>query len=108
MSRSKKNTFSIKIPSELMKQIEKSSEATTWNGPLEMDDAHSYKPFFEEAIADAIKDRRLKQKLSERDLSELAGVSRSTVQRLESGGNGVTLASLTRVMKALGLELAWR
>ena len=67
-----------------------------------------YRSFEDHEIGIAIKLRRKQQGLSERELSELADVSRSTIQKLESGSKGVTLKNLRKVMSAVGLELAWR
>jgi predicted transcriptional regulator len=67
-----------------------------------------YRSFEDLEIGIAIKLRRKQQGLSERELSELADVSRSTIQKLESGSKGVTLKNLRKVMSAVGLELAWR
>lgn len=67
-----------------------------------------YKTFNEAPIGAIIKERRKVLGLSEKALSDLSGISRSTIQRIENGSIDVTLNSLLKIMKALGLELAWK
>jgi DNA-binding XRE family transcriptional regulator len=54
-----------------------------------------------------VRQKRKEQHLSEKALADLCGVSRSTIVRIEQGSD-VTLKNLLLVMKALGLELAWK
>ncbi|KEO89727.1 XRE family transcriptional regulator [Erythrobacter longus] len=46
---------------------------------------------------------RISRNLKQAELAELAGISRSTLSRLESG-NGGTIDSLARIMRALDIE----
>jgi transcriptional regulator with XRE-family HTH domain len=46
---------------------------------------------------------RISRNLKQAELAELAGISRSTLSRLESG-NGGTIDSLARIMRALNVE----
>ena len=46
---------------------------------------------------------RISRNLKQAELAELAGISRSTLTRLESG-NGGTIDSLARIMRALDVE----
>jgi len=67
-----------------------------------------FKVFDEAQIGASIKEKRKSLGLSEKALSELSGVSRSTIQRVENGSTDVNFNSLYKIMKALGLELAWK
>ena len=48
-----------------------------------------------------LRDLRLRQNLDQRQLAERAGVALNAVRHLE-GGQGATLSSLTKVLRALG------
>ena len=52
-----------------------------------------------------IKTARMGKRWSQHELAERSGVCQSWISRLESGEENPTLASLTRVADALGLEL---
>lgn len=44
---------------------------------------------------------RLEANLSQEELAKAAGVSRSTIKRLESGGDSVSLANLLAILQVL-------
>lgn len=71
-------------------------------------EVNRFKNFDSEEVGSAIKKKRKQQNLSEKELAELAGVSRSTIQKLESGSSAITLSNMRKVMKAVGLVLAWK
>lgn len=55
-------------------------------------------------IGDNIKVARKRRKLSESQLAERAGISRSTIQLLEKGEPGVSMSAYVQVLFVLGLE----
>lgn len=55
------------------------------------------------AIAEHLTSWRKLRGLTQAQVAERAGVSRSTVQKLERGDGGVSVESLIRVLRALGL-----
>ena len=54
-------------------------------------------------VGEAIKKARLKQNLTQEELGERIGVKRSQICKLESGKSSMTLSTLSRVFKALGI-----
>ena len=63
------------------------------------DELHAYR------VGEAIKNARLAQKLTQAELGERMGVQRSQVCRIESG-KSITLASMMRAFRALGVQVA--
>ena len=57
-------------------------------------------------VGEAIKKARLKQNLTQEELGERIGVKRSQICKLESGKSSMTLSTLSRVFKALGIAAA--
>lgn len=57
-------------------------------------------------IGEAIKAERLKQNLTQEELGERVGVKRSQICKLESGKSSITLSTMSRVFKALGIATA--
>ncbi len=57
----------------------------------------------ENALCDRLEDVRLSRNISQNDLAEEAGISRSTITRLATHGKGISLDSFIRVMQALQL-----
>ena len=57
-------------------------------------------------IGEAIKQARLKQHLTQEELGERVGVKRSQICKLENGKSSITLSTMSRVFKALGIETA--
>lgn len=58
-----------------------------------------------DSLADAIRKERKKQNLTLHGLSDLSGVSYSTLAKLESGDDGISLRLLKTVTSALGMKL---
>ena len=56
---------------------------------------------WEAELGRQLRDLRLRQDLDQRQLAERAGVALNAVRHLE-GGQGATLSSLTKVLRALG------
>lgn len=52
-----------------------------------------------------IRRERKKQKLTLRSLSELSGVSYSTLVKMESGDDGINLKTLKQLVQTLGIKL---
>ncbi len=57
-------------------------------------------------VGEAIKKARLKQHLTQEELGERIGVKRSQICKLESGKSSITLSTMSRVFKALGIATA--
>lgn len=55
-------------------------------------------------VGENIKLARKRRKLSEAQVSERAGISRSTLQLMEKGSAGVAMAAYLQVLFVLGLE----
>lgn len=63
------------------------------------EEIHAYR------IGEAIKHARLQQNLTQEQLGERIGVKKSQISKLERG-KSITLATLSRVFKALGITTA--
>lgn len=57
-------------------------------------------------VGEAIKKARLRQNLTQEELGERVGVKRSQICKLESGKSSITLSTMNRVFKALGITTA--
>lgn len=57
-------------------------------------------------FGEAIKKARLRQNLTQEELGERVGVKRSQICKLESGKSSITLSTMSRVFKALGITTA--
>lgn len=57
------------------------------------------------SIGEVIKNRRIKLKLTQPYLADIAGVSVNTIYKIENGEANPTLAVLTKITEVLGLEI---
>lgn len=57
-------------------------------------------------VGEAIRKARLAQKLTQEELGELIGVQRAQISKLEKGKSVITLPTMSRVFKALGIATA--
>lgn len=57
-------------------------------------------------VGEAIRKTRLAQKLTQEELGELIGVQRAQISKLEKGKSVITLPTMSRVFKALGIATA--
>jgi transcriptional regulator with XRE-family HTH domain len=57
-----------------------------------------------EELGKVIRDRRLSLRIEQRALSEISGVAVHTLSNIESGKGNPTLATVARVLDALGME----
>lgn len=57
-------------------------------------------------VGEAIRKARLAQKLTQEELGELIGVQRAQISKLEKGKSVITLLTMSRVFKALGIATA--
>jgi transcriptional regulator with XRE-family HTH domain len=57
-------------------------------------------------LGEFIRKARTEQNLTQQELGEKAGVHRSRISLLERGGDPVTLRTLTRVLRELGVTTA--
>ena len=55
-------------------------------------------------IGEAIKRARLAQNLTQEELGERIGVQRAQISRLEKGKSVITLPTMSRVFRALGIK----
>lgn len=58
----------------------------------------------EDNLCQRIENIRLSHNMTQKDLAEKAGVSRSTITRLARDGTGISLDSFIRILQALGLS----
>ena len=61
-----------------------------------------------ELLGYAVRRMRLKRKLTQSQLGELAGVQRSQISKLENNVSHVTLDTLLRVFKALNAKISFQ
>lgn len=57
-------------------------------------------------VGEVIRKARLAQKLTQEELGELIGVQRAQISKLEKGKSVITLPTMSRVFKALGIATA--
>ncbi len=57
-------------------------------------------------VGEAIKNARLQQNLTQEQLGERIGVKRSQICKLENGASTMTLSTMSRVFRALGISSA--
>lgn len=57
-------------------------------------------------VGEAIRRARLRQNLTQEELGERVGVKRSQICKLENGKGSMTLFTMSRVFKALGIATA--
>ncbi len=58
------------------------------------------------SVGEAIKKERLKQNLTQEELGERVGVKRSQICKLENGKSSITLSTMSKVFRALGIATA--
>lgn len=56
-------------------------------------------------VANRVRGARLDRNLTQEELAHLAGIDRSTIQRIESANWEVKLSSLSRIAHALGVSI---
>ena len=61
--------------------------------------------WFFAAIADKVAERRVQQRLSQRELAELVGTTQSAIARLERGGRPPRIDTLLTIADALECDL---
>ena len=57
-------------------------------------------------VGEAIKKERLRQNLTQEELGEKIGVKKSQISKIESGRQAITLPTMSRVFRALGIKSA--
>ncbi len=62
------------------------------------EDVHAY------MVGEAIRKARQEQHLTQEELGERIGVQRAQISRLENGKSVITLPTMSRVFKALGID----
>ena len=58
-------------------------------------------------IGATIKSLRLGKNLKQNDLAELAGISNTYLSDIEKGRSAPSLKTLTKIIKALGVDVSW-
>lgn len=58
-----------------------------------------------DSLADRIREERKKQGLSLQTLSELSGVSYSTITKVEAGEESISLSRLRNIVETLGMKI---
>ena len=56
-------------------------------------------------VGELIKKRRMTLRIDQRTLSEISGIAVHTLSNIEAGKGNPTVATLDRVLRALGMEL---
>lgn len=59
-------------------------------------------------LQDTIKERRKTLGLSQNDLAEMAGLSLATIKDIERGKGNPSMATVSKIMDVLGLEIIYR
>lgn len=59
-------------------------------------------------LDDTIKERRAQLKISQTDLSEMAGVSLATVKDIERGKGNPSIRTVEKILSVLGMEVIYR
>lgn len=67
-------------------------------------EAHLKEELHNYYVGEAIKKARLAQHLTQEQLGERIGVQRAQISRLEKGKSVITLPTMRRVFRALGIE----
>ena len=57
-------------------------------------------------VGEAIKKERLRQNLTQEELGEKIGVKKSQISKIESGRQAITLPTMSRVFRTLGINSA--
>ena len=60
------------------------------------------------SLNDTLKERRMRLKISQADLAEMAGVSLATVKDIERGKGNPSLQTTEQLLDVLGLEIVYR
>lgn len=60
------------------------------------------------ALRDAFRNRRLDSRMTQEAAARAAGLARKTVSDFENGKSSISVANLSRLLAAVGLELAVR
>lgn len=60
------------------------------------------------SLQDTIKERRKTLGLSQNDLAEMAGLSLATIKDIERGKGNPSMATVSKIMDVLGLEIIYR
>ena len=57
------------------------------------------------AVVEAVMGERIRQKMSQKELAERAGIRQPHIARLEGGGAGMSIDTLAKIAKAFGARL---
>ena len=60
------------------------------------------------ALQEVMKSRRKSLSLSQQDLAEMAGIGLSTVKDIERGQGNPSLATVSRILEVLGMEMIFQ
>ncbi len=70
-----------------------------------LNDATEHRPTPVDDLGALVKNTRKKQRLTQVELADLAGIGTATLKRIESGSKDVTFNNLMSVLDALGIRL---
>jgi len=59
-------------------------------------------------LAEIIKERRKTLDISQQDLAEMAGIGLATLKDIERGKGNPSMATVSRIMEVLGLEIVFK
>ena len=59
-------------------------------------------------LAEIIKERRKTLDISQQDLAEMAGIGLATLKDIERGKGNPSMATVSRIMEVLGLEMVFK
>lgn len=59
-------------------------------------------------LAEIIKERRKTLAISQQDLAEMAGIGLATLKDIERGKGNPSMATVSRIMEVLGLEMVFK
>lgn len=59
-------------------------------------------------LQDTMKERRKTLSLSQNDLAEMADLSLATIKGIERGKGNPSIATVSRIMEVLGMEIIYR
>ena len=59
-------------------------------------------------LQDTMKERRKTLSLSQNDLAEMANLSLATIKGIERGKGNPSIATVSRIMEVLGMEIIYR
>lgn len=60
------------------------------------------------SLAEVIKRRRKTLDISQQDLAEMAGIGLATIKNIERGKGNPSIATVSKIMEVLGMEIEYK